>query len=208
MDPYRIFDNANLQHLFPGARLSDLQRHFPLVVEALHERDLTDKLILVAALGTIRAETAGFKPIDEMVSHYNTAPGGKPFGLYDDRHDLGNQGHPDGIEYRGRGFVQLTGRDNYRRIGQMVDQPLELVPRLANEPKIAAQILAAFLQTCADKLRGYLLAGNLLKARRAVNGGAHGIVQFTGTVLKADQLCEDSSCALGQIGRAHHELTI
>src|SRR6185436_13461427 len=104
--------------------------------------------MVLMALATIRAETEGFVPIDEGVSRFNTSPGGRPFNLYDNRKDLGNQGPPDGANFKGRGFIQLTGRDNYRGIGKDIGLGKQLVenPVLANEPDIAAKILAFFLK--------------------------------------------------------------
>jgi putative chitinase len=50
--------------------------------------------------------------------------------------------HPgDGIKYAGRGYVQLTWRDNYRRAGQKLGMPLETQPDLALRRDVAAQIM-------------------------------------------------------------------
>ncbi|MDF0667352.1 MAG: hypothetical protein P0119_14930 [Nitrospira sp.] len=59
--------------------------------------------MVLVALAIIRAETESFEPIAEGRSRYNTSPNGHPFDLYDYRKDLGNQGPPDGEQYRGRG---------------------------------------------------------------------------------------------------------
>ena len=53
------------------------------------------------AIATIRAETAGFEPISEFKSRFNTSPQGHPFDLYDSRKDLGNCGAPDGTNFKG-----------------------------------------------------------------------------------------------------------
>jgi len=137
--------------------------------------------MVLMALATIRAETAGFLPISEMVSKYNTSPGGQPFDLYDYRSDLGNQGPPDGERYRGRGFIQLTGKDNYRRYGQKIGVGEMLVdnPELANSPQIAAQILSSFLKDKELKIREALQDNRLDTARRQVNGGTYGLADFT-----------------------------
>lgn len=50
--------------------------------------------------------------------------------------------HPgDGAKYFGRGYVQLTWRNNYRRTGEKIGYPLEGNPDLALRPDIAAQIM-------------------------------------------------------------------
>ena len=71
--------------MLPGARLTDIEANLPPLVAGLTHFGLTDKQMVLMALGTIAAETAGFKPIDEYVSRYNTSPRGHPFDLYDNR---------------------------------------------------------------------------------------------------------------------------
>jgi hypothetical protein len=54
---------------------------------------------------------------------------------------LGNTLRGDGERYCGRGYVQLTGRANYRRAGEKIGVDLESHPELALNPEIAAKIL-------------------------------------------------------------------
>lgn len=53
---------------------------------------------------------------------------------------LGNTKPGDGEKYHGRGFIQLTGRDNYLRASKALGIDLINNPDLAADPKIAAQI--------------------------------------------------------------------
>ena len=53
---------------------------------------------------------------------------------------LGNTQVGDGVRYHGRGFIQITGRDNYRMAGKALNLPLEEQPELAARPDIAAKI--------------------------------------------------------------------
>ncbi len=53
---------------------------------------------------------------------------------------LGNTKAGDGARYRGRGYIQLTGRSNYREAGAALKLPLEDQPDLASEPANAARI--------------------------------------------------------------------
>lgn len=162
---------------FPGARLTNIVTYWPFVREALREAQLETPRLVAYALATIAAESAGFQPLVEMVSKYNTAR--DPFDRYEGRATLGNTVAGDGARYRGRGFVQLTGRANYRNYGQRIYQPLEDQPQLANDPAIAAQLLALFIADRAIKIDTALKALDFASARRAVNGGTHGLDRFT-----------------------------
>lgn len=166
--------------MFPGTPRENVETHLPDVLEALEEQGLADEPMALMALATIRAETAGFVPISEFRSRWNTSPDGHPFDLYDDRSDLGNRGVPDGERFRGRGFIQLTGRANYQRIGERIGLGDGLVedPDLANDSKVAARILASFLADREERIREALARDDLRKARRLVNGGSHGLAAF------------------------------
>lgn len=168
-------------YMFPDAPIGNIKKHLPPVLDELLAADLGDKPMVLMALATIRAETAGFEPISEYRSKYNTSPNGHAFDLYDNREDLGNTGKPDGEKYKGRGFIQLTGRYNYKTIGEKIGLGNQLLetPDLANDSAIAARILVAFLKAKELQIKRALLENNLRAARKLVNGGSHGIDNFT-----------------------------
>ncbi len=176
--------------MFPGTPVANIETHLPPVLEALIGAAMADKTMVLMALATIRAETGEFLPISEGVSRFNTSPGGPPFDLYDNRADLGNQGPPDGERFKGRGFVQLTGRANYRQHGAAIGLGTQLVdnPDLANDPEIAARLLASFLKSRETAIRAAAAAGDLAEARKLVNGGSHGIDAFTSAWQTGDPL--------------------
>lgn len=60
---------------------------------------------------------------------------------------LGNTRAGDGEKYHGRGFIQLTGKDNYFRAGQALNLPLIDQPELAANPEIAAKIAIWYWNT-------------------------------------------------------------
>jgi len=169
-----------VSYMFPDAPIGNIKKHLPPVLNELSVSDLADKPMVLMALATIRAETAGFEPISEYRSKYNTSPNGRPFDLYDHREDLGNTGKPDGEKFKGRGFIQLTGRYNYKTIGEKIGLGNQLLetPELANDPEIAARILAAFLKDKELQIKRALLENDLRTARKLVNGGSHGIDRF------------------------------
>jgi peptidoglycan L-alanyl-D-glutamate endopeptidase CwlK len=77
--------------------------------------------------------------------------------------------------------VQLTGRDNYRVHGAAIGLGNQLItnPELANRTDIAAKLLASFLKNKEEAIRDALHAGDLKLARKLVNGGSHGLADFT-----------------------------
>lgn len=179
--------------LFPATPRANIALHLPVVLQGLVEASLRDKPMVLMALATIRAETEGFVPISEGISHFNTSPGGQPFDLYDRRTDLGNGQPGDGARFRGRGFIQLTGKTNYREHGQAIGLGDGLLadPERANEPPVAAALLASFLRAKERPIKEALVAGNLAQARKLVNGGAHGLDRFTDCYTRGDRLLED-----------------
>jgi hypothetical protein len=69
--------------------------------------------------------------------------------VYDGR--MGNTVPGDGFKYRGRGFIQITGKYMYERVGKMIGVDLVQNPDLANEPEIAAKIIPAFFKIKAKE---------------------------------------------------------
>lgn len=168
---------------------NNISKYLPSVLRALKEQDLTDKKMVLMALSTIRAETGSFAPISEFKSRYNTSPGGHPFNLYDHRKSLGNKGKPDGDKFKGRGFIQLTGRYNYTHYSKKLGMGNGLVknPDKANNPLVAARLLALFLKDKELRIKDALLRRSFREARKLVNGGSHGIDAFTKAYRKGEK---------------------
>ncbi|HSV54549.1 MAG TPA: C1 family peptidase [Burkholderiaceae bacterium] len=179
----------SVRRLFPATKPANITRYWPYVAAALEVTNLTDRPMVCAALGTIRAESEGFVPISEFPSQFNTKPGEAPFSSYDDpRKRLGNNQSGDGARFKGRGFVQLTGRANYEKYGQVLGIDLAGNADLANAPEIAALLLATFLADRAAEMRKALASGGFAAARKLVNGGSHGLDRFKDVFTLADKI--------------------
>jgi predicted chitinase len=57
---------------------------------------------------------------------------------------MGNTAPGDGHKYRGRGYIQLTGKASYDKIGKILGVNLVSEPDRVNDPEIAAKIVPAF----------------------------------------------------------------
>lgn len=84
---------------------------------------------------------------------------------------LGNTAPDDGYKYRGRGFVQLTGKANFKKFGDLIGQDLVNNPKLAStDPKVMAKLAVAFYSQ--NKLLQSIKNGNsFTNAARGLNGG-------------------------------------
>jgi putative chitinase len=171
------FTVSVVSKMSPASPIGNIKTHLPPLLAALRELDLGDRDMVLMAIATIRAETEGFVPIDEFQSRFNTSPGGPPFNLYDNHKGLGNKGHPDGENFKGRSFIQLTGRANYTRIGDQIGVDLVNNPTQANDSIVAAKILARFLKNRELPIRNALSRGDLRTARGGT-GGIHGFDRF------------------------------
>ena len=141
----------------PGCAMGAVEEQWPLLVQAMGEQGIHDRLSLIAALATIGGDA------------YFTR-------MYEGRADLGNTQPGDGARYHGRGFIQLTGRANYRWCGQLLDLPLEDNPELALQPDVAARILAVY--SAQRAMPGCAARGDWIGVRRRVNGGLNGWNRF------------------------------
>ena len=100
---------------------------------------------LAAFLAQTAHETGGFEHMVEV-------GGSLDFKKYDLKYApkkakaLGNKRVGDGAKYKGRGYIQLTGRYNYKRAGQALGLPLEAKPELVEKPAVAAKVAVWFWQ--------------------------------------------------------------
>lgn len=88
---------------------------------------------------------------------------------------LGNTEAGDGVKFAGRGYVQLTGRANYVKVGKALGLDLLKEPQIVEEPGIAAKVLIWGMSTGAytgKANRDYLAKSppDYVNARRIING--------------------------------------
>jgi len=130
-----------------------------LIAQALKEQGILSSNVLAYALATAKHE-AGMVPKDEIRANSRSQP-------YLAKLQNNYEG---GWNYHGRGLIQLTHKSNYQAMDDRLGLNGALVnnPDLANDPEIAARILAVFF-----KDRGvakYAEKGDFYSARRPVNG--------------------------------------
>lgn len=160
-----------------GKPLENVSKYWPIVEKALEAVGLGDLQMQRYAVATIACEVPRFAPVDERPSSANTVKA--PFDKYEGRRGLGNTQPGDGARYKGRGFIQITGRANYTQYGQALGVDLVNSPDDANRPEVAAAVLAHYLKAHETRLRAAFKAKDLAAMRRVVNGGTNGLPTFT-----------------------------
>ncbi len=84
---------------------------------------------------------------------------------------MGNDEPGDGYRYRGRGYMQLTGKDNYQAAGYALNLDLVNNPGLAADPENAARIATWYWQQNVPQAA----REDVTAATLAVNGGTNGL---------------------------------
>ena len=116
-----------------------------ILLKELDQAEITGKE-LVAFMAQVAHETNNFLSlVEDGTPRY--------FRRYDPRYNkskakkLGNTQAGDGARYKGRGYIQLTGRYNYRIAGKAIGMNLEDYPDVASHPIVAAKIAVWYWQT-------------------------------------------------------------
>jgi predicted chitinase len=155
----------------------DQKKNMELVTAALKKQGLTDPKYIAATLGNVMKETGG-KSISENMNYAGTSNdrirkifGSRAAGKTDQELDaikkdpsqmgemmygsktkmgqqMGNNEPGDGFKYRGRGFIQLTGKNNYAAASKAIygDDRLVKNPDLVNDPAVAAEVSAWYMK--------------------------------------------------------------
>jgi putative chitinase len=94
---------------------------------------------------------------------------------YEGRKDLGNVVTGDGVRYKGRGLIQVTGRANYKACGAALGLDLITHPELLEQPVNACRSAAWFWKT--HGLNELADAGDQVRITRRINGGTNGLAE-------------------------------
>lgn len=151
-----------LRKLAPTAKediITHLAQHLD---EQLAKYDIGSYLRVCHFLAQAAHESAGFRTLEEFASG----------AAYEGRADLGNVRPGDGKRYKGRGIFQLTGRANYRVMGQKLGVDLENRPELASDPMISIKTACEYWNS--RKLSIYADLDDVRTVTKRINGGYNG----------------------------------
>lgn len=113
-------------------------------------------------LAQLAHESGNFRYMEEIASGV----------AYEGRKDLGNVNKGDGVRYKGRGPIQLTGRANYRKYGQELGIDFENNPAIVALPSVG--MLVACKYWSENNLNVFADYDDVTTITRRINGGLNG----------------------------------
>ena len=161
---------------------ANLAANWPLLLSAMQVLGIASRPSQIGVAATVAVETGDFTPKVENLNYgaeglmktwkerfptvelaleYARHPEKIANFVYANRN--GNSEPGDGWKYRGRGFIQITGRGNYRTYGLEAHEDDALLPL------VAADVAASFWKRNA--LAPFCEVGDWKTVRRKVNGG-------------------------------------
>ena len=151
-----------LRQIMPNCAAAKRADYLPFIQQAMEEFEITTYLREAAFLAQLAHESGELRYMEELASG----------AAYEGRKDLGNTQPGDGVRYKGRGPIQLTGRANYQKYGDLLGVDLINNPTQAATPQVGFRIAGEFwklngLNQLADQQQFETIT-------RRINGGLNG----------------------------------
>ncbi|MBT2275873.1 hypothetical protein J7E69_31275 [Rhodococcus enclensis] len=161
--------------IVPELSQQQAQEYIGPLNKAMRESDINTPQRKAAFIATLAVESDRFQTFEEYASGAD----------YEGRPDLGNSQPGDGVKYKGRGAIQITGRDNYTQMSHDLGVDFVNHPELASTPEYAFATAAWFWTSHDVNSQADL---GILKTTERVNGGTFGIDERTAYYNKGLQV--------------------
>jgi putative chitinase len=125
-------------------------------------------------------------PTKELADKYARKPVEIGNRVYADRMGNGNEASGDGYKFRGRGFIQLTGKNNYKSAGLDLKVDLLANPDYAITPQGAVDTALWFWNK--NSLNGYADREDIRGMTKAINGGFNGLDERIANIETAKRI--------------------
>ena len=173
----QVFFSTVRKTLFGGKLTQSQVSGMDSILDSFEQSNVTDDRFKAYMLATVYHECAKkMQPIEEyggkayFTKRYGIEGSNRKLAI-----SLGNVNVGDGYKYAGRGYVQCTGRSNYKKMGELLGVNLVDSPELALNPIIASKIMIEGMTRgtfTGKKLSDYFTDGksDWVNARRIING--------------------------------------
>jgi len=152
----------SIRFVCPHLSRDEARRIADALGPAFHDYGITTRKRAAAAVAQFAHESAGFRTTVEYASG----------AAYEGRRDLGNTRPGDGKRFRGRGYIQITGRSNFAQVSKALRHNFLAFPQHLSQPQWAAKASCWWWhEHSCNQLAEY---GDFAALTRRINGGLNG----------------------------------
>jgi len=177
-----------------GVSVADADKYLPFINMTMVKREINTPVRQAMFLSQLAHESGNFKfvvenlnysadalrrvfgkyfPTEELANQYARQPERIANRVYADRMGNGPEASGDGWKYRGRGLIQLTGKNNYASFSMQADNNALVEPDLVAQPELAVDSAGWFWTT--NRLNQLADTGDVKAVTRRINGGFNGL---------------------------------
>lgn len=162
-----------LAAVMQNAGTARIDKYLPVINEWADKFDINAPLRMAHYLAQVAHESAELKYTKEIASGW----------AYEGRKDLGNIHKGDGMRYKGRGLIQITGRANYMAYKEFCGYDVVSRPELLEQPLGAVKSSMWYWQQ--HGLNELADRDDLASITKRINGGMNGYTSRKIYLLKA-----------------------
>lgn len=151
-----------LKKIYPAATDANIAKYLPWLNVTMSEFQVNTPQRVRMFLAQVGHESGQLRYVEELASGE----------AYEGRKDLGNTQPGDGVKYKGRGLIQITGRNNYYDAGTGLGVAFVSNPNLLAAPEFAARSAGWFW--VSRNLNSLADMGQFELITRRINGGLNG----------------------------------
>ena len=167
-----------LNSILPEYEINTVERIAAFIAQCAHESGNFTRLEenLNYRWQTLRKVFPKYFPTDAIAQDYASRPDKKEAianRAYANRMGNGPEESGDGYRYRGRGLIQLTGKNNYTAFANSLDIPVEEAAEYLETFEGAVQSACWFWDT--NNLNKWADEGDMVTLTKRINGGTNGL---------------------------------
>ena len=195
IDGDQLVTKDKLARIMPKAKATDLDKYLAAINEGLTKYSINTPLRIAHFIAQVAHESGSFKyssenlnygakglrstfgkyfKTDELAEEYARQKEKIANRVYGNRMGNGDENSGDGWRFRGRGLIQLTGKENYQKCAKDIGIDIDRQPdKLATDPQAAVFAAAWFWNS--RRLNNYADKDDVLTITKKINGGTKGL---------------------------------
>lgn len=192
-----------LRLIVPRMNAAKRATFLPHLNAAMAEAGIDTLLRTAAFIAQLAHESGSFVYMKELWGPTDAQKRYEPETTLSKR--LGNVEVGDGKRYMGRGPIQITGRDNYRRFGELLGIDLVGAPDQAATPEVGFRIAALYWHSRGINVPAD--AEDFREVTKRINGGFNGLEDRTAYYERAKAVLTETGFVAAPLTRGRKRVT-